>query len=160
MKPDDLDDLYEPGVWGGRIAILVIGAAIVGMVVLFILSLTGCAASQVDALTNAANGARDVGAAAADVLHDSCTVRYDEAAVMADPTAKRAEVSRLDRVCIPLGQAYDAYRAAHAAIVAALQVAAASEQPNAAELAVLGQDLAVAGQRLSRALAAVGGSAR
>lgn len=153
MTPRDVDDPYDapPSPW--RIVGLVVLGIAMGLLVLSLLP--GCAAQRFDAAADAANGAREVGAAAADTLHDACTVRYDAAVLLGDPAKRRDEVAQLDRVCVPLATAYDAYEASHAALVAGIQAGLGE-----VELLVLVRDLSAAGQRLSRALSAVGGALR
>lgn len=106
--------------------------------------LTGCA-GELAAATLAANAAREAGLIAAAELEASCTSRY--------ATATAAEVPALDARCLPLAEAYAEARAAHLALVSALELADRGEALDEASLAGLVEDLARAGQALSRARA-------
>lgn len=110
------------------------------------LVLIGCT-RPLDTAILAANAARGVGDAAAETLQTACTDRY--------VLARREDVAELDRGCLPAARAYDAYRAAHAALVAAIQVAQLRGTPDAAEVMRLTAALAAAADALGRAMEGV-----
>lgn len=116
--------------------------AVVGLLV----ALSGCT-RPLDTAILAANSARDVGEVSAEVLQSRCTDRY--------AVATRAEVAALDVYCVPAARAYDTYRAAHAALVAAVQVVQIGGAPEGPMLIQLVARLATAGASLSRAIGGV-----
>lgn len=107
--------------------------------------LSGCA-RPLDTAITAANAAHDVGDAAAEALDAGCTQRY--------LAARAADVPEIDRVCLPAGKAYAAYRAAHAALVAGIQAAEGGELTTG-EVLVLAARLAATERALAAALGAI-----
>lgn len=148
---DPLDPYVVPA-WRPTVGAAVVFLSVLGMLVCLALSCVGCAATPIDVATTAANAAATTGDRAAALLHNVCTVPYREAKT-------HEQVAKLDTFCPDLANALDAYRAAHLAIVAAIQAAqVAGGEPDAGRLAMLTADLVRAGERLANALAAVGGA--
>lgn len=110
------------------------------------LLLSGCA-RPLDTAIVAANSARDVGMVSADVIATQCTARYR--------TAAPEDVPAINEVCGPAAQAYDAYRSAWAALVAAIQVAQLRDVPSTPELLALMVRLGTVAEGLSRAIGGV-----
>lgn len=78
----------------------------------------GCGMSPVSSAIVVANASRDAGEVAREELETRCVAGYRAAEV-------RADVARLDAVCLPLRDAYRGLRGAHLALVTAIQVAEA-----------------------------------
>lgn len=137
MKAEELD---RPSVWPS-----VLWAASPFILALAML-VSGCA-RPVDTAILAANSAREVGMVSADVIATQCTARYRVAAP--------EDVPAIDAVCMPAAQAYDAYRAAHASLVAAIQVAQLRDVPSTPELVALMLRMGTIAESLSRAIGGV-----
>ena len=106
--------------------------------------LAGCAASVHDTAVKSANGARSAGEVWASLLHDRCTERYKK--------AKAEEVPAIDVRCVPIERAYDAFRDAHAALVAAIVAVESGAAPE-----TLGPALSRMA-KAAQAIAALGGA--
>lgn len=129
-----------------RIAQVVLALVALALFLGPLVLLTGCQ-RPLDTAILAANTARDVGEVSAEVLQSQCTDRY--------AVATRAEVAALDVYCLPAARAYDTYRAAHASLVAAVQVVQIGGAPGGPQLVALVARLATAGASLSRAIGGV-----
>lgn len=119
---------------------------VIGLVLLamFALATSGCALSPMDRAVLSANAAATVGEQGRDVLHDACTLRYQDA-------LDRATLARVDAWCIPAGKALAAYRAAWIALSAA--IAASQAGGDVAAIAGAVQRMAAAGTELATTLA-------
>jgi hypothetical protein len=100
-----IDEPREPDVW-------TIGAlAFAGLLALLVVMLSGCTSEQA---VTAANVQHAVGEEAAAILHERCTVPYEQAQTV-------AEVEALDaKGCPEAARSLRTYREAHALVVATM----------------------------------------
>lgn len=92
------------------------GMVIMSLGVVFFVCLTalfGCVSPRGTAV-EVANGVREAGMQAKDVIHDECTTQYQK-------TSSLERIAELDKKCLPLAALYKGVRGAHIALVAGIQ---------------------------------------
>lgn len=108
-------------------------------------TLQGCTRSD---MVQTANAMREVGTDAGYLINEVCVQGYDRAKTP-------EQIADLDKACLPAVDAYDAFRAAHLAMLAAIHASELRGTSDPAEMAKLAAELATAAEAMSRSMTAL-----